>query len=132
MNNNRTRISNNNPNWNNSNQNIKNSSNNIPIREDIQTIHKLNPQTSNHFNVQQPAQNLKLNQTDSLNEIEMGDYAQENFNNEAENPKESFKEFKLSAEEIDSIIKRGQTRNTLNTLANKMMEDLRGKFIKYN
>ena len=128
MNNKRTRTSNNNSNWNNSNQNPKNSSNNIVSSGDIQTIHKLNPPSNNNY--QQTAQNMKSNQTEFLNEIEMGDCLQENFNNEADNTKESFKEYKLSAEEIESIIKRGQTKITLNTLANKMMEDLRGKFIK--
>jgi hypothetical protein len=129
MNNNRTRTSNNNSNYNNTNQNMKNNTNNIPINQEIQTIHKLNPHPNNQNNNQQPAQqNLKLNQSDFLNEIEMVDFAEENFKNEADDAKESFKEYKLSAEEITSIVKRGETKSSLNTLANKMMEDLRGKF----
>lgn len=131
---NRTRTSNNNSNWNITNQNIKNNSNNIQINEEIQTIHKLNPHPNNQNNQQQQAQNLKSNQSEFLNEIEMADFVEENFKIEADNAKESFKDYKLSAEEIISIVKRGETKSSLNTLANKMMEDLRGKLlnIKFN
>lgn len=126
--NNRQRNVNNNSNWNNTNQYNKSTSNNIAIGDcENQTIHKLNPYTNNH-NIQELAQNVKSNQSEFLNEVEMVDFVVENSNNEAEKPKENFKEYKLSIEEIDSIIKRGQTKITLNNLANKMMEDLRGKF----
>jgi hypothetical protein len=118
--NNRTR-NNNNANWNNTNQNVRNNPISISNNEsDNQTIHKLNP--NSNFN-QQPAQNLKSIQSEFLNEIEILDYDKLNFKDDSENQKEN----KLSTEEIDSIIKTGQTKVTLNTLANKMMEDLRGK-----
>jgi len=118
--NNRTR-NNNNANWNNTNQNVRNNPISISNNEsDNQTIHKLNP--NSNFN-QHTAQNLKSNQSEFLNEIEMLDYDKVNFKDDSENQKEN----KLSTEEIDAIIKTGQTKVTLNTLANKMMEDLRGK-----
>lgn len=121
----------NNSNWNNMNQNVKNNLNKAGINDyDDHTIHKLNTYSfENHNQIQ--ALNIKPNQSELINEIEMTDFIENNLNNDGCNKKEILRGFKLNNEELEAIIKKGQTKLTLNTLANKMMEDLRSIFILF-
>ncbi len=84
----------------------------------------LNKNNKHHNNPK--AQKNQDNCNNSVKEIDMKDNSNKEANNE--NLVFNCKEFILTEKEIYSIIKKGQTKQSLNNLANKMIEDLRGKF----
>jgi len=110
-------ISNNNPN---------------PLNQKVNSISKIissndiNIISNNNFNSNSDdyndTQNLQINKQNKPNEVEMSDFIKEKGPN---NYEKNF-DFKLSDEEITKIIRKGQTKITLNNSANKMIEDIRG------
>lgn len=117
------------------NNNYISNNNSNPINQKVNSIDKIisnndfNMISNNNFNSddQNDTQNLQMNKKINLNEIEMTDFMKEKIPYNYEKNLE----FNLSNEEITSIIRKGQTKVTLNNSANKMIEDIRGIKLKF-
>lgn len=104
----------------------------------VQTIHKLtnenkiNPNQNNitNNNVKCQATLKKINpnkNNDFNNNINVSEIEMEDCTKEKSNVKAHTEEIYLSDEEINIIVKNGETKSVLNKIANKMMDDLRSK-----